>query len=264
MTTSALSLYQLLAATKKHRPDTDKFITVLANHLELKSADAEAKALGLILNLLQKADLDIGQLPVDDGMKSHLRRHLVPFDGLKNFTQIHQSFAHAQKSFLDPKNLNGLTDLHLALTGHVETKPISKDATEIAKKFRALSDELIDAEIPPDVKFVLKKRTDQIASILEHYYAFGAQSLKEELEGLVGAIVTNPPAKGAKSIPYFKTLIGLVSAGFVILAEVDDATDNVISLAEKVGGFLEFVDDDTPSEVDFDKHIIDLSAETEA
>jgi len=244
MTTSALSLYQLLTAARSHKPLTDRFLTVLADHLELGEPDSEAQVVRLLTNLIISAESDIEKLPIEDTMKAHLRRHIAQFNGIKNFSQIHLDIKNAQASFLKPEHLNGLTDLHLALTGHIEFRLLGKDAKNLAEKFRDLNGEILGADLPPDLKRIVLKRTGQIASILEHYYAFGGQSLREELEGLVGAIVVNPPSKGSNSIPLYQKIAAFASAGFVLLAEADDAATNAISLADKVSGFIEFMDDE--------------------
>lgn len=252
MTTSALSLYQLLAVTRSNKTPTDKFLTVLADNLELTDPDAEAQVVQLLVNLILNTEADIEKLPVADDMKAHLRRHVAPFKGISNFSQIHFDVKNARANFLKPEHLNGLTDLHLALTGHIERPTVGKDAKELAARFNRIREEILDADLPESMKLVLLKRTGQIASILEHFYAFGAQALQEELEGLVGAMVVNPPTNDLKNGSLIKRLAGLSVAGLVVLTTVDASLEKTVSIAENANKLIEIVAEEAdgePSEV---------------
>lgn len=252
MTTSALSLYQLLAIAKPNVRQKDRFLTVLADHLELSEPDAEARVAHLLINLLVSVETDVEKLPIADEMKSHLRHHLAPFKGISNLSQLHLDVQNAKLNFLKPEHLNGLTDLHLALTGHIERPTVGKDAKELAAQFNSIREEILVADLPESVKRVLLKRTGQIASTLEHFYAFGAQALQEELEGLVGAMVVNPPTNDPKNGSLIKRLAGLSIAGLVVLTTVDASLEKTVSITENANKLIEIVAEEVdgePSEV---------------
>lgn len=82
-----------------------------------------------------------------------------------------------------------------------------------------------------------------MASILDHYYAFGPEDLQEELEGLVGAMVVSPPPKGSTIAKLYKELAKLAVAGLVILTTVDASLGKVVSITENATKLIEYVDE---------------------
>ncbi|WP_323784628.1 hypothetical protein [Thalassovita sp.] len=248
MTTSAQSLNQLLAIANKAQNPKDKFLFVLVEHLGLEGEDARAQVISILLRLIGDVETDIDALPVDDTMKAHLRRYVSPLNGLKDLTQIHMDIHNAKNHFLKADHLVGLTNVHLALTGHIERPALSKDAKELAESFNGLRGEIVEADLPESLKRVLLKRVSQIASILEHYYAFGAKVLEDELEGLVGALVVSAPQNASKSGPLYKKLAKYVATGFRVLTAVDAGFAGAVSIAENASKLIEFVEENTGGE----------------
>ncbi|APX15092.1 hypothetical protein BWR17_03995 [Phaeobacter inhibens] len=248
MITSAQSLNQLLAVASTTTPPDTRFLTALADHLEISGSDREAQAAALLQKLIFDIETDIDGLPLDDGMKVHLRKHLTPFNSIKSLSQVYMDVNTAKSHFLHSNHLVGLTNLHLALTGHIERPVLQKDAKDLAEKFRDIRDEILHADFPESLKRTLLKRTEQIASILEHYYAFGSQKLQEELQGLVGALVVNPPAKNSKTVPLFQHIIGLTASGLLLLTAVDDGLAKGVSIAENAHKLIEIVDGDSSAD----------------
>jgi hypothetical protein len=244
MTTSALSLSQLLLVANARPEPKLKFLSAIADHLGLIGDDAEVQALSVLVTVIFEIERDINSLPVEDEMKNHLLGMLAHFNGIRYLSQAHMDLQHAKANFLKEGHILGLTNIHLALTGHVEKPTLSKDAKELAKRFNDVRDDVLNAELPESLKKILLKRTSQISSILDHFYAFGAQSLEEELEGLVGALVVHSPKGDASSGSLHKKLAVLAMAGLGILTAVDTGLGKTISIAESATKLVEIFDED--------------------
>jgi len=159
-----------------------------------------------------------------------------------NLQQVHMNIATAKSHFLKGDHLVGLMNIHLALTGHVVRNSIERvEAESLAERFRAIAEQIENEDLPESLKRSFLKRTLKMASILDHYYAFGPDDLQEELEGLVGAMVVSPPPEGSKIAKLYKELAALSVAGLVILAAVDTSLEKVVSITENASKMIEYV-----------------------
>jgi len=247
MQTSALSLQQILAVASSATDKKSSFLQVLADHLALKGPDARSQVVSILLSKISNIKEEIGALPIDDQMKNHLKNQLAPFNGITSLQQVHMNVENAKSHFLKSDNLVGLTNIHLALTGHISQQNVERvEAENLAEKFREIAGRIENEDLPKSLKRSLLKRTLKMASILDHYYAFGPEDLQEELEGLVGAMVVSPPPKGSKVARLYKDLAALSVAGLVILTTVDSSLGKVVSIAENASKMIEYVEDTNP------------------
>ncbi|MEP1199710.1 hypothetical protein [Tateyamaria sp.] len=247
MQTSALSLQQILTVANTSRDLKADFLQVLADHIGLQDQNAKAQVVSILHSKLLQTAADIESLPVDDHMKKHLQNQLTPFNGILNLAQIHLSIGDAKRNFLKSDNVVALTNVHLALTGHVVAGSVDRfEAESLAEQFRAVAGRIKNEDMPVSLKNSLLKRTLKMASILEHYYAFGPDNLQEELEGLVGAMVVSPPPQSSKVAKLYKELAALSVAGLVILTTVDASLGKVVSITENAAKLVEYVDEVGP------------------
>lgn len=178
MQTSALSLQQILAVASSAPNKQANFLQVLADHLKLQGPDAKTQVISILLSKLSQIKEDIGTLPIDDKMKNHLNNQLSPFSGILNLSHIHMNIDNAKNNFLKGDHLIGLTNVHLALTGHVSRDNIEREEAEsLAESFRSLAVKIKNERLPESLKHSILKRTLKMASILDHYYAFGPDDL---------------------------------------------------------------------------------------
>ncbi len=246
MRTSAHSLLQLLEVASTAADKKASFLQVIANHLELQGPDAKAQVLSILLSKISDTKEEIDTLPVDDQMKKHLLSMLTPFNNIYGLQHVYMNIENAKNHFLKKENLTGLTNIHLALTGHISTPSIERiEAENLAEQFREIAGRIEDDDLPDSLKRALLKRTLKMASILDHYYAFGPEDLQDELEGLVGAMVVSPPPKGSKAAKLYKDLAALSVAGLVILTTVDSSLGKVVSIAENASKMIEYVEDES-------------------
>ena len=244
MTTSAQALNELMTFASSYRTPHVRFVSVIAEYLGYKSEDADPKVVYQIFVLIKRIENEIEILPHDEKTKDQARRLIAPFRVLKNLQNLHLDINTAKKSFLSATNLVGLTNLHMALSGHVDSLSLDKQTRDLATKFREISVEVRETEIPNHLKKMIFKRSDQIASILDRFELFGAEALQEEVEALVGAIVINPPSnKGVggafvkkiciTSVAVLAALKGL-DAGLGTVLEIADKSEKLIEVAQEV------------------------------
>ncbi|MEC9433943.1 MAG: hypothetical protein VYD87_13655 [Pseudomonadota bacterium] len=248
MHTSALSLREILNVASASKENKSNFLQVVAEHLALRGLGARSQVVSILVSRLLEIKADIEVLPVSEEMKDHLRVQLRPFNAILNFQHLHMSIEQAKAHFLKPESLVGLMNIHLALTGHVvRTVLESSDAESLAESFRVIARQIESEDLPESLRRSLLKRTYQMASILDHYYAFGPDDLQEELEGLVGAMVVSPPPQGSKVAKIYRDLATLAVAGLGLLAAVDTSLGKVVSITENASKLVEYVDDAGPS-----------------
>ena len=250
MTTSAMNLYQMLANAAEASDQETKFLDAVTQHLGLAGVDAGAQVAGLIQTQISRIESDIERLPAEHPKRGHLKRYLSPFNGLKSLSHIHMDIKAAKSHFLKPENMLGLMNLHIALADHVDRPNLSNDAKELAEKFASIREEVVQSQLPESLKNVLFKRTNQICSILEHYYAFGAEALEEELESLIGALVVSAPANKSKAASLYTKLANCAVAALIILTAVDNGLQQTISINENTKKLLGIADGDSNQESD--------------
>jgi hypothetical protein len=249
MQTSALSLQQVLTVASSSTEKKASFLQVLADHMGLQGPEAKAQVISILLTKIAEIKADIDSLPFDPEMRKHLEKQLAPFNSISSLQQIHMNIETAKNHFLKADNLVGLTNIHLALTGHVVRKNVERvEAETLASRFRKIAERIVDEDLPESLKRSLVKRTLKMASILDHYYAFGSDDLQEELEGLVGAMVVSPPPQGSKVAKLYKDLAGLAVAGLVILTTVDASLGKVVSITDNASKLIEYVNDAGPED----------------
>lgn len=242
MITSALSLYKIFSAAAASKNGKEKFITVVATYLELEAEDVEVEALRVIRRLLRQVEADIESLELEEDMKVRLRGHVKPFRVFNNFIQLNSDIDSARKNFLQPAHLNGLTNLHLELMGKIERPLLDAKADELAQQFSDIRDEVLGAELPDSVKLAIVKRTDQIAAILRHYYAFGSRYLQDEIHGLVGALVVHRGEVTGKTQGLYGRLATLAAAGIGLLYAVDEGLTHTVSIVDNSSKIIELLD----------------------
>lgn len=245
MQTSALSLQQILTVASSSKEPKAAFLQVLADHLALTGPDAHGQVISILLTKIEETKADIDLLPIDDAMKLHLQNQLSPFRSIHNLQHVHMNIEAAKNHFLKGDNVNGLMNIHLALTGHVERNNVERvEAETLAEKFRAIAKEIHAEDLPESLKRAFLKRALKMASILDHYYAFGPEDMQDELVGLVGALVVTAPKDGAASKGLYKKLTKLAVAGLVMLTGVDAGLGKVIAITDKSGKLSELFGDD--------------------
>tara|TARA_B100002003_G_scaffold247942_2_gene280525 strand:+ start:1731 stop:2498 length:768 start_codon:yes stop_codon:yes gene_type:complete len=245
MQTSALSLQQILTVARTSNKLKTNFLQVLADHMNLHGADAKSQVASILASRLSETKDDIEQLPIPEDMKKHLQVQLNPFGPFLNFQNLHMNIEQAKSHFLKAESLLGLMNIHLALTGHVVRGSVERtEAENLAQRFRQVAKQIQHEDLPEALKRSLLKRTLKMASILDHYYAFGPDNLQEELEGLVGAMVVSPPPQGSRVAALYKELARLAVAGLVVLTAVDASLGKAISITENAAKLIEYVEDD--------------------
>jgi hypothetical protein len=231
MITSALAFQQLLAIASSHRPLDTRFLSALADHLEFSGVDAEVQVASILLKMVDSIETDIKNLPIEEYLKEELLKKTNVFMGIKNLGHIHMDLANAKKHFLKDENLVGLISIHIALAGKIEHPTIDRsNASKLADKFRNLSAEVKIEDLPPDLKRALMKRSMQMASILDNFYAFSADDLQQEIDGLVGAMVLRPQPKGSPAARLYGSIAALTVASLGILTATDTSMEKVISI----------------------------------
>lgn len=239
MTTSAQSLNQLLTIANGHRPETDRFISVIAEYLGIGGPNAEPEVILRIYLLVSKIESDIESLPIDESSKQLARTHLAPFMGLKSFAHFPQNIKQSKQNFLHPQHLVGLTNLHMAISGHIKSGDLDKTTKKLSAKFHEMRDEVASSVLPDQAKRVLLKRLGQISSILEHFDVFGAEALQEEVEALVGAIVVNQQKCGKSNSGIFRKLAKITGTLLLVLKGADVGLDSALSIAENGPALIE-------------------------
>jgi hypothetical protein len=240
MITSAQALNQFFALVLQNGNNSDKFLHVAAATLKLEGDGAEAHALVYIHDLLRRVKADIESLPFDDATKQQAHAYLRPFDGLMGFSQFHLDMKNARGNFLNPEHLVGLTNLHMALWGNVRTITPAKELVEIALEIRAYILEIQTLYIPDHVKRALHKRLEQVASMLENYFFYGGEAVKDELEALAGCIVFNAGSEGMEEKGFFKKASGAVQKAFKYLSATDSNLNVALSIAKKGDELLNY------------------------
>lgn len=241
MTTSALALNQLLAAAASHRPNTELVVDAIAMHLGLEPPASRPAVVNILFQKVDEIQKDIEDLPLDEASKKLCRKHIHPFRTITALSNLHLSIQHAQSQYLKHEHLTGLVNLHMALSGHLDRNDPKKDARELAAQFATLRRQVLEEDLPEEARRAVSTRMHQISVILEHFYAFGGDALKDELEALVGALVVNGHNTPPKNIKVFKQISALVVASFVLLKGIDASLEHVLSITENGDELLNLV-----------------------
>ncbi len=253
MSTSAKTLHGLLTIVSEHPNQKEKWLNVFSNHFGYSSPTANADVILHLSKLFSRIEEDIDGMPVDGGEKRHIENFLTPFRFFKTFSHLHLDVAQARSHFLKAEHLQGLLNLHFALMGFVRSMDLPPDAKELARKFDVIQRDIIDAALPDALKRILVKRTSQMRTILDHFQVFGLEDLKDELDGLVGAIVV---AKRDRSIPdkLLNKLVVLATAALGVLTVLEAGTEKVVLIAnnsqELLGVIEEFQNSSDEASVD--------------
>jgi hypothetical protein len=243
MTTSAHRLYLILSQASSHGKEKEPFLSAAAEVLSLEGEMREIAALEKLVGLINEIKRDIERLPVEDEHKRHLNKFLNAFNGLRNLSQAHQTMENVKKNFLKPENVMNITNIHLALLGHFESKELPKETNELATRFRELKFKVNDSSLPHHAKVSISIRINQIASILECSYAFTPEELKVELDALVGSIVVARKDTTRKNAALLGSLATATAAVFVFLGKADKGLSHLISIGEKGERLVEFFDE---------------------
>ena len=218
MTTYALELSQLLAVANRHTVKTDKFLDVISEHLGFIGPQSRTMSTELLVKLVNGIEYQIEELPHDEGVKQVARKQLSPFKGIQDFSQIHLNIDNAKRNFLNSDHLVGLTNLHMALSGHFNQPNFPSDAKKLAEKFRSMEKEIPQTELPEEAIRAIQERIQQITVLLENANAFGPEKIKREIEALMGAIFVNAPQTKGKTKEIVATVFGLALGSLVFHA----------------------------------------------
>jgi hypothetical protein len=244
MTTSAQALNQLLAVASSHKPIEDKFLPVLANHLQLDRENSELEVVALIQRLIKQIEKDIATAEFAEDENLHVTRFLVPFNNILAFNHLNMTIKQARDHHLKPDHLVGLTNLHLALSARVDYSDLNKDIKEYADELRNIRGQIIELDIPERARRVISDRLNQISSMLDNFYAFGPDALQSEIEALVGVLVLNPVTEVASKKPAYGAMIAALLVVLTGLKGVDTALGATLSASKKGMALLELYSGD--------------------
>ncbi len=242
MTTSAYSLYFVFDGILRSGADDKQFLTGVAEVAGLEDSGTHRESVGYILRKFEDIESDIADLPIEEDDKNHLLSFLAPFRHVKSLAHVHMTIGGAKKQFLQDGHIKGFRTIHLALKGHVTEQNVeSKQASRLAQNFRDIAQEISHCEFPSDLQRALLRRVLKIASILEHFSIFGSEMLKEELEGLVGAMIVHPQPEGSKTGTAYRKLAGFALAGLGLLASADMGLKHSLSIMGNVAKLEELI-----------------------
>lgn len=254
MTTSALSLSQVLAAISDGNRDQQKVTLAIAEHLGFDGEDAEVRAVEFIYLAVQRVKKDVSNLDLEQVSKDQLIKYVNNFAGITNLSHIYMKVLDAKNNFLKPDHINRLLDVHSALAQVARLPELPKEARDLAVEVRDIRSGFAESELPEHIKRVAIKRLGQIASILENAELFQPHELQEALEALIGSIVVQPPSK--KSADY--GLVGRVfkTAGTIltVLKGVDVGLGTTVTIIGNANALLEAVQPSEDAEAPTDEH----------
>jgi len=239
MTTSAQQLSFVLSKINIRQRLKDRFLTVVADLLDIEGADRELVVLSRLHALVKETKADIDKLEYDQHLQKQLYSYINPFSGLENFSHVHLTIEGASKNFLKPENIVNLNNIHFALDGKINRQPAPPNTEEAVTKFRSLKEDLANIDIPLDIRRNIAQRIDHIVLILENAALFGAEDLRYETEALVGAIVLNAPRTGNDTAGFWQKAAKAASLALTALGWSDNAVKKVLSIAGNTMKLLE-------------------------
>ncbi|GAB1479384.1 hypothetical protein MASR2M74_19460 [Paracoccaceae bacterium] len=240
MTSSAQALNQFFAAISQQGNNDEPFLVVAARVLRLNGEDAELQALARVHKLLKRVKSDISTLPFDDETMRHIKGYMNPFEGLSNLSQVHFNMKNAKANFLQPSNLVGLINLHVAISGHVTFHQASKEFYEIGAEIREYIVEIQTLDLPMHARMAIHTRLEQVASMLENYFFYGGETIKDELEALAGSLAFNKATAGTEGAGFFKKAAGSLKSAMKLLAATDSTLGLAIGIPKKVDELRNF------------------------
>ncbi|UWQ35410.1 hypothetical protein K3555_22345 (plasmid) [Leisingera sp. M527] len=240
MFTSAQALHQILAAATRHK-DSTRFLDAVAQVLELDGEDSDAFAAAHIVKLARDVQKDIRRLPFEATHMEQAQKMFAPFLGLVNYAHVHMDIRNAKGNFLNPQNLLNLTHLHMTMSGHVTREVNLPEAKDLADEFRALRDQVMELKIPEPVRNALYARMSQTIAMLENVYFFGMDSMHDELEALLGAVVLNNTNSKGEDAGFWRKAANAVGRSITAIHQADKtvsaaklAYDNTEYLLDKL------------------------------
>ncbi len=224
MTTSAQALNEVLSYVNKRGDPKQRFLSCVADFLNLSGELAEVDALKQLYSVYLEIEKDISSVPLGDTEKQQLRNYLAPFKGIHNLAHVHMDVANAKNNFLKPDHLVGLMNVHMALSGHVIRVQLDSNALEIASDARSLASAVVASDLPDRLKYTLSKRLVQVAATIEHFGLFGSRELEEELEALLGTIaVYRDEGKSEETTSMLSEAYGVFCRSWEVLTKADQS-----------------------------------------
>jgi hypothetical protein len=225
MITSAQSLGEVFTAITMKRGSPERFLSVAADVLGLKSEDREAEALLYLSRSIKRVERDIESLPFEENQKNLLRNQISVFFPIADFSHAHLSVDQALGNSLSDKNLVGLMHINMALHGKAPAIEFNPDAKVLAEQFRATREDVSSSDLPQSAKALLINRINQIAAVLDHLAFFGVDDLEKELANLAGSLLLQNKVISQKSPGIGKRILSLLGVGIKVVETANKTFD---------------------------------------
>jgi len=239
---SALALKELLQLGQNKTKQEERFLSVVAMHLDNENPPRELFVLCKICKLIEDVHMDIENLPFEPTLRNHYTEQMKPFEGLRNFKHAQMTVKQAEQQFLKPEHISGLVNIH-GCTALTATKVIlSQDFEDLASEFLLIRGRVAESRFSDRFKRLLLDRIDQITILMKNSSVFDTEDLQREYEALAGALVVSNEQKSKDQDGTFDRILNLVGKGLTLLKTVDGGLGSVISISEKAQEFLGYVD----------------------